>query len=198
MALRIQGSVSVDAPRGDVYDLLLDPDMLKRVMNKIPGVTVERLDKTSDTEYSAAATIGVAMVKGTYEGKITILDRRPGEYIKMRGDGKGGGNFTSGTAELTLEQQGEQTLMNYLGQGNISGPLASVGQRLADTVGRQMVDQGAQAFAQEIAAQRREKVGLPPAPPPPRRAPAFPGWAIPAGLVAVAVIAAAIYLLANR
>ncbi len=162
MPLRIQGSVVVDAPCEDVYRLLLDPALMKQVINKIPGIVVERLEQISENEFNGTATIGVAMVKGTYDGKITILDRRPGEYFKLRGDGKGGGNWTSGEAEVTLIQQDGRTVMNYLGQGNISGQLASVGQRLTDTVGRQFVDQGAQAFAAEIAAQRRVEAGLPP------------------------------------
>jgi hypothetical protein len=144
------------------------------------------------------------MVKGTYNGKITILEQRPSEYIRLRGDGKGGGNWTSGEAELTLVQQDGQTVMNYLGQGNISGQLASVGQRLVDTVGRQIVDQGVQFFAEEIAARRRELVGLPPVEP----MPAMPAlmirewvqslkelilaqrarWAIPAAVGIVALI----------
>ncbi len=222
MPLRIQGSVVVDAPREDVYRLLLDPELMKQVINKIPGVSVERLEQVSENEFNGTATIGVAMVKGTYDGKITILDRRPGEYVKLRGDGKGGGNWTSGEAELTLVQQDGRTVMNYLGQGNISGQLASVGPRLVDTVGRQIVDQGAQAFADEIAAQRRVEVGLPPIEKP---APAIQTlvsnlmtrvqntwaqttrninigprarWAIPAAVGAVVLIGVAIYFGRSR
>ncbi len=194
MPLKIQGSVVVDAPREDVYNLLLDPEVLKQVIGKIPGITLERLEKVSDTEYDGAATIGVAMVKGTYNGKITILDRRPGEYIKMHADGKGGGNWTSGEAELTLVQQDGQTVMNYLGQGNVSGQLASVGQRLVDTVGRQFVDQGAKAFAEEIASRRREQMGIKPVAPAPARQ-WVPNWAFgtAAAVAFGALVVAALY-----
>ncbi len=161
MALTIQGNVVVQAPCEEVYDLLLEPEVLRRVIGKIPGITLERLDRVSEDRFDAAATIGVAMVKGNYSGTIQVLERRPGEYLRLRGDGKGGGNFTSGEVQLTLMPQGEQTLMNYIGQGNINGQLASVGQRLVDTVGRQLTDQGAKAFAEEIAQLRREKMGLP-------------------------------------
>ncbi len=222
MPLRIQGSVVVDAPREDVYRLLLDPELMKQVINKIPGISVERLEKVSDSEFNGTATIGVAMVKGTYDGKIRILEQRPGEYVKLRGDGKGGGNWTSGEAELTLVQQDGQTVMNYLGQGNISGQLASVGQRLMDTVGRQFIDQGAQAFADEIAALRRVELGLPPVEKPAPAIQAFVSdlrariqdtwsqttrkitigprarWAIPAAVGVVALAALAIYFGRSR
>jgi carbon monoxide dehydrogenase subunit G len=192
MPLKIAGNVLVDAPREEVWALLFDLDVMKQMMNKIPGITVERLEQVSEDQYDATASIGVAMVKGTYAGKITILEKRPLEYVKIRGEGKGGGNWTRGEAELTLTQQDGQTLMNYLGQGNLSGQLASVGQRLVDTVGRQFVDQGAKAFAEEFAARRREKVGLAAAAPP-KAERAFPSWAIPVAIGVLVLLALAIY-----
>ncbi len=222
MPLRIQGSVVVDAPCEDVYNLLLDPELMKQVVNKIPGISVERLEQVSENEYNGAATIGVAMVKGTYDGKITILEQRVGEYVKLRGEGKGGGNWTTGEAELTLSQQDGKTLMSYLGQGNISGQLASVGQRLVDTVGRQFVDQGALLFAEEIVARRRVLAGLPPIERPAPRILVFVStlrtrvqdawagatrnipirpkarWAIPAAVGAVALIALGVYFGRSR
>ncbi len=187
MPLTIQGSVVIDAPREEVYDLLLDPEMLRRVIGKVPGITLERLDKVSEEQFDAAATIGVAMVKGNYTGKLQVLEQRPCEYVRIRGVGKGGGNWTSGEAQCTLVQQGDQTVLNYIGQGNVSGQLASVGQRLVDTVGRQFVDHGARAFAEEIAALRREKLGLPPVVAQ-RQARAIPVWAI-GGVAVVATLA---------
>jgi uncharacterized protein len=192
MALKIEGSVVVDAPRDVVWASLFDIQVMKDMANKIPGISVERIEQVSDTEYDATATIGVAMVKGKYDGKITILERRPVEYIKIRGEGKGGGNWTKGEVEVTLTSQDDRTLMNYLGTGNLSGQLASVGQRLVDTVGRQFADQGAKAFAEEIASRHVEKAGaaLVVAPTPGR---AIPTWVIPLAVSIIVVVALAIY-----
>lgn len=192
MALKIEGNVLVDAPCQVVWDSLFDVQVLQDMANKIPGISLERIEQVSETEYDVTATIGVAMVKGKYDGKITILERRPIEYVKIRGDGKGGGNWTKGEAELTLTPQDGKTLMNYLGSGNISGPLAGVGQRLVDTVGRQFVDQGAKVFAEEIAARQLAKVGEAPVvvPPTPR---AFPSWAIPLAISIIILVALAVY-----
>ncbi len=195
MPIRIQGSIFVDAPRDQVYHLLLDPQVMKQVIGKVPGITVESIEQVSENEYAGTLSIGISAIKGTYNGKITVLDRRPCEYLKLRGDGKGEGNFTSGEAELNLAEQENRTLLSYSGQGNINGRLASLGQRLADTVGRQFIDQGAKAFAEEIAAQQREKVGLPPVA---RPAPAMPRWVIPAVAVAVIILAIGVYLFVLR
>jgi uncharacterized protein len=192
MPLKIEGNVVVDAPRETVWDALFDVQVMKDMANKIPGISVERIEQISETEYDATATIGVAMVKGKYDGKITILERRPVEYVKIRGEGKGGGNWTKGEVEVTLSPQEGRTLMNYLGTGNISGQLASVGQRLVDTVGRQFVEQGAKIFAEEIEARQVERAGVAPVSPQPSQR-AVPTWAIPLAVSILALIALALY-----
>ncbi len=56
---------------------------------------------------------------------------------------------------MTLTEQGDQTRLDYVGEGNINGPLASVGQRLIDTVGKQIIQNGTKALAEELAAASR-------------------------------------------
>ena len=161
MAIKIDGKVSIDAPREEVWNSLLDLEILKKTAAHVPGVSVERLDQIDEMHYEGTATIGVAAVKGKYDGKITILDKRPLEFMRLKGEGKGGGNWTSGEISMTLADQEGKTLMSFEGQGNLSGPLASVGQRLVDTVGRQMIDQGTKILAKEIAERYHAKTDAP-------------------------------------
>ena len=157
MALRLQGSVTVDAPREDVWKLFFDPEALKQILNKIPGIAVERLVQVSDDRYEATATMGVAMIKGKYDGTITVLEKRTPEYVKFHGEGKGGGNWMSGDMELTLTAQGDQTMLAYVGTGNVGGALSSVGQRLIDSVGKQFIQNGTKALAEDLAERSRAK-----------------------------------------
>jgi carbon monoxide dehydrogenase subunit G len=83
-------------------------------------------------------------------GRGTVVEKTPPSYVKIRGEGKGGGNYTSGDVVLNLSEEAGHTVMAYSGTGNLNGPLASLGQRLVDTVGRQFIDQGARIFASEI------------------------------------------------
>jgi carbon monoxide dehydrogenase subunit G len=156
MALKIAGNMLVDATRDEVWKLIFDLDFIKPIIDEIPGVGVERLVQVSEDKYEGTATIGVAMIKGKYDGTITVLEKRAPEYVKVRGDGKGGGNWTSGELSLTLTEQDGKTLMTYAGTGNLSGPLASVGQRLIDTVGKQFIAHGTKTFADQLAARSRE------------------------------------------
>ena len=155
MALRIQGNMLVDAPRDMVWDLLFDVEVLKQIANRIPGVTVERLGRVSEDKYEAAATIGVAMVKGKYEGTIVVEERRAPEFVKFRGEGKSGASWTGGDMLLTLTEQDGKTLIAYEGTGNVGGTLASVGQRLIDTVGKHFIAHGTKALSDELAQRGR-------------------------------------------
>lgn len=150
MPIQIGGKVNINAPRDKVYDMIFDVEIMKNVIGRVPGITLERMEQIDDVTYELTAVVGVAAIKGKYDGKISVLERTPPSYVKIKGEGKGGGNWTSGEVVLRLNEAERATEMLYSGQGNLNGPLASLGQRLVDTVGKQFIDQGAQVLAQEI------------------------------------------------
>ena len=157
MAIKLHGTSEIDATREQVWQMLFDVDVMKKIANKVPGVAVDRLVQVSDDKYEGSAVIGVAMVKGKYDGNISVVEKREPEFVRLRADGKGGGNWTSGEVALTLTDQDGKTLMAYEGTGSVSGPLATLGQRLIDTVGKQFIAAGVKAFAEEIAAQTKAR-----------------------------------------
>lgn len=150
MPIQIGGQVDVNAPLPQVWEMIFDLDTMRRVINRVPGITLERLEQTDEMTYELTATVGVAAIKGKYDGKITVLDKTPPTHVHVKGEGKGGGNFTTGDVTLDLGEAAGHTVMVYKGIGNLNGPLAGLGQRLVDTVGRQFIDQGARIFANEI------------------------------------------------
>ncbi len=150
MPIQIGGKVNINATRDQVWEMIFDVEMMKSVIGRVPGITLERLEQTDDVTYELTAVVGVAAIKGKYDGKISVLEKAPPSYVKIKGEGKGGGNWTSGEVILRLSEAEHATEMAYSGQGNLNGPLASLGQRLVDTVGKQFIDQGAQVMAQEI------------------------------------------------
>ena len=155
MPIKLADQVVVDAPREQVWTLLFDVDVMTTMANKIPGIKVEKLTQVSEDRYEGAATIGVAMVKGKYDIAVNVIEKRAPEFVKIKGEGKGGGNIASGEMALTLVEQEGKTLLKYEGQGNVGGALASVGQRLIDTVGKQFIAGGTKALAEELAARSK-------------------------------------------
>jgi carbon monoxide dehydrogenase subunit G len=150
MPINIGGKVNVNAPLDQVWESIFDVETMKGVIGRVPGITLERLEQTDELTYELTATVGVAAIKGKYDGRISVVEKVPPTHVRIKGEGKGGGNFTSGEVVLDLLDGDGVTEMSYKGIGNLNGPLASLGQRLVDTVGRQFIDQGAKIFAGEI------------------------------------------------
>ena len=150
MPLKLSGSLTVNAARDQVWGLLFDVESMKQLASKIPGVKIERLVQISDDKYEGTATVGFAMVKGKYDGTLTLTEKRAPEFVKVHAEGKSGANWTSGDVSLTLAQEAGKTILTYEGVGNVGGTLASLGQRLIDTVGKQIVAQGSKALAEEL------------------------------------------------
>ncbi len=154
MTLKLQGQVVVDAPAEQIWAKLFDPTAMKQMANKIPGVTVDQFEQQRENQYLGAATIALGMIQGTYAGTVTVLEKRPPEFTRLRAEGKGSGNGMGGELALTLTPQGDKTLLTYVGTGNVTGSIASLGQRLIDTVGRQFVANAAKALAEELASSK--------------------------------------------
>src|SRR3989475_12819116 len=83
--MKLEGSYDVKAPRPKVWGAFLDPETLRKA---IPGC--EKLELIGNDEYKATLKIGVAAVKGTFEGKVRLLDKKPPESYRLSAEGSGG------------------------------------------------------------------------------------------------------------
>ena len=141
-AMQLNGEYTFNGPRAAVWDLLQDPDVLKAAM---PGA--KKLEKTGDDQYEADLQVRVGPVNGVFATKISLTDKTPPEQYTMLVDSKGSTGFAKGTAVVTLtEQDAETTLMHYEATLQVGGRIASVGQRMIDTVSKSMTRQSLEAM----------------------------------------------------
>ncbi len=134
--MKIAGEYTFDAPRALVWEALLDPSVLTRVL---PGC--EKLERLGANEYEGALDIKVGPVQGKFQGKILLEDMREPEGYTMHVDGRGAAGFVKAKAALTLAEQGGQTLMAYDSDAQVGGRIASVGQRLLDSSAKAVIKQ---------------------------------------------------------
>ena len=116
--MKLEGTYTFDAPREVVWQALLDPEVLGRVM---PGG--EALEKIGENEYKAVLKIRVGPVQGQFEGLVTLLDINPPESYRMQVSGKGGPGFMKGEGQVRLEDQGSSTLLHYSGEAQVGDAL---------------------------------------------------------------------------
>ena len=132
----MNGTQRIEAPREKVYVALNDPEVLKQC---IPGC--ETIEKLSDTEFTAKVVARVGPVKASFLGKVTLTDLNPPSSYTITGEGTGGvAGFAKGSAKVSLDEAGEETVLRYGVQAQVGGKLAQIGSRLIDATSRKMAD----------------------------------------------------------
>jgi hypothetical protein len=134
--MKIEGAHEIPAPRQRVWEAFLDPEQLRKA---IPGC--ERLEAIGEDEYKATMKVGVAAVKGTFEGKVRITDKKAPDAYRMGVEGSGGPGFVRGEAAITLSDTPTGTRVAYSADVQVGGLIAGVGQRMLGGVSKMMADQ---------------------------------------------------------
>jgi uncharacterized protein len=134
--LKIEGSYSLNAPRERVWQVLLDAKTMAQCM---PGC--ESMNEVGPDQYEAVMKIGIASVKGTYKGKVSIKDKRPPSHYVLSGEGQGGPGVMRGDLVIDLEEQDGKTLLKYSTDAQVGGLIAAIGQRMLNGVAKMMVEQ---------------------------------------------------------
>ena len=152
--MELNGEYTFDAPRQVIWDALMDPDVLAKIL---PGV--ERLEKVSDTEFAGVMNVRVGPVQGKFKGTVILTDLQEPEKFHMIVDGRGAAGFLKGEGDAILtETEDGKTLLVYEGSGDVGGKIASVGQRLVETTGKSIVRQGLESLDRLTQAQLQPAV----------------------------------------
>jgi len=139
--MKLAGEYVFDAPQDVVWEALQDPEVLAAVM---PGC--EKLDLIGEDEYEGILKIKVGPVQGKFKGVVKLEDIVEPDSYSMKIDGKGAPGFVRGDGGVKLTGQGETTLMEYSGEAQVGGRIASVGQRLLDSSAKAIVKQSLEAL----------------------------------------------------
>lgn len=147
--MKLEGSHTFSAPRQEVWEILMDAEVIAKM---IPGC--EKMELIEDDLYEAQLTIGFAAVKGSYNSKIRIFDKNPPESYKLKLEGKGARGFLNGEVTIQLDEGGRNTVLHYVTQNQIGGPIAAVGQRIMGAAAKMFVNQGLKSLEKQIALRR--------------------------------------------
>ena len=134
--MKLEGDYLFDAPHQNVWDGLMDPEILAATM---PGC--EKLELIADNTYEGALNIRVGPVQGKFQGKIELKDIDSPNSYKVLIDGQGAQGFVKATAAVRLNAEGEQTRMFYSSEAQVGGRVAGVGQRLLDSSAKAIIKQ---------------------------------------------------------
>ena len=144
----ITGEFTIPAPRERVFAALNDPEVLKRC---IPGCEV--LERTSENTFEAKMAAKIGPVKAKFDTAIELSDVNPPESYVISGQGKGGpAGFGKGSAQVTLEDLGEETVLRYEAALQVGGKLAQIGSRLVGGTAKKIANDFFSKFVDEVSA----------------------------------------------
>ena len=144
--MKVQGTYTLDAPVEKVWTFLMDPQAIAKV---IPGC--ETLQEVEPDKYRATMKIGIAAIKGTYNGSVQLLDKMPPTRYRMLIDGSGTAGFVKGEASVDLAAQDQQTVLTYDADTQVGGLIANVGQRMISGAAKLIINQALKKLAEELA-----------------------------------------------
>lgn len=160
--MKVAGEYNFDAPLDLVWSALQNPTILASIL---PGC--EKLEQTGENEYVGGLSIKIGPVQGKFNGNVKLENIKPSEGYTMLVDGSGPAGFVKATGSLVLHDQGEKTHINYEGDAQVGGRIASVGQRLVESSAKAIIKQSLDALNNVLKAQATSMpaVAAPPSPP---------------------------------
>jgi uncharacterized protein len=150
--MQVGGEHTFPSPASAVWALLTDPDTLSSCLP-----SCERLERrggadaqaaesispaTVDSEtYDVTLALGVASVKGRYQGQVRLSDKVLNQRYTLHFEGGGTPGFVRGEGTVELREEDARTVVLYRGEGHVGGTIAAVGQRVLAGVARMLIGQ---------------------------------------------------------
>ena len=133
--MKLTGNYEISATRETVWNTITEPSSLQGC---IPGC--QKLEDVGDGNYEATISASLGPVRGNFSAKVGIRDWNPHESYRMVVSANGTPGFVNGECFIRLTEDGGVTTVSVDGDGQAGGLLARVGQRMMESVGRNMMD----------------------------------------------------------
>ena len=133
--MKLAGEAVLHAPVEKVWTALRDPAVL---VATIPGC--ERLVATGPDSYDMTVTAGVASIKGSYAGTVSLTDLPEPHSFLMKAAGAGSPGTVDAEVRVTLAEAGDAggTRLSYDADAVIGGVIGGVGQRMLVGVAKKL------------------------------------------------------------
>jgi uncharacterized protein len=132
--VRLSGEKTFDAPREEVWRVLVDPESMARTM---PGI--ESFDALDERHWTANVKIPLGPAGLRMKVRFEKVEEREPEFSKLVAQGKGVGSALRMETSFELHEDGSGTQMQWTAEVSLGGPLGGLGSRaLRPLVDRQV------------------------------------------------------------
>ena len=141
--MKLQGEVTIRAPRKKVWDFMTDPNQIGQCA---PGV--EKIEMIEPLKrYRGVVSVGFGAVKARFSGDVEITELEEPNYAKLKAHGSASGSVADAVSEMRLSDGADgATVLNWTADVTVSGQLASLASRLMVPVSQKL----AQVFYEQV------------------------------------------------
>ena len=134
--IEFSGEFDSEYPPEQLWNYFTDPDILAQCA---PGC--DHIDQDSESELSATVAVGVGSVKPTFDVEMVVVEAEQPSQLVMDAGGDASRNSFETVAEMTLEDTDSGgTNVTWHAETNVSGLIASLGQRALGSVAERLVN----------------------------------------------------------
>jgi carbon monoxide dehydrogenase subunit G len=145
--MELTNTQHIARPRSEVWNALNDIGILKKC---IPGC--EALERISDSELSTRVVLRIGPVKASFSGKVRFENIVETERLTLSGEGNGGiAGHARGGADVTLDDDGDGTLLTYRARADVGGKIAQLGARLIQSTSQKLAAEFFSKFEKEVS-----------------------------------------------
>lgn len=141
------GRYRFGATRADVWAALNDVRVLKAV---IPGC--EHIDWTSPNNLDLRIKVSLGLVHPTFAGDLTLSNVHPAERYTLSGRGRGMLGLAQGAAEISLVDDGNDTILSFTADGKADGGVMRLGRALIGKSAQRVIDGFFESIGREMGA----------------------------------------------
>lgn len=153
--MEITGDVHLDYPQEDVWNALMDPEFVAKV---IPGCDSLTPKDEPDT-FASDLRIKIGPIQGKFKADVVRHGVEPMDRFVLDVSAKGPTGFMGGSGRIELAPDGAGTVLRYTCTVNVGGRIARVGQRLVSTATKTVINRSLDGFRDELDAALRARVG---------------------------------------
>lgn len=143
--MNVSGIYALPAPPDRVWAAIHDLDVLRRTLPDC-----QSLEQTGPGTYQGVARVGVAVIRGTYKGTVSLSDEREPTFLRVMVEARSGHAEFKGDGTMMLEPSGTGSLLTYAGEARVFGPVAAVGQRLVPSATKSLCERFLQNLEQAL------------------------------------------------
>ena len=133
--MKFEGDVVINAPRGQVYTYLTNPDFVSQCAPGLKSMEVV----VPDEKFKAVASIGFGTVKVTFKNDVEFVERIEPELARIKVHGTAPGSAVDLTSAMRLTDTTDgMTNLHWEADVQIVGKIASLAARLMGSVTKKL------------------------------------------------------------